>query len=188
MTTTAGRDDGRLDDILRMLSRLQGVRHAFYLTAEMRQGLESIERRYPSLGPLTIANEGVFECLKRQHVACIIKDAHFRPPPAPTVVLIDDAGNVIGHEILPGEKVPSPGSGRAIMLGDNFVIFFKKGTGRGARFVLPPVAFGELEGVQGVKRVCSSSPSTVGDLHLRNKAGLEDDPKLASVLVGFDLE
>jgi len=179
--------DERLDEVLRILSGLKGVKHVFYLAPEVRKELARIESHYPSLGPLTISNEGVLECLKRQHVACILKDRHFRPPPAPTVVLIDDSGEVIGRELLPGEEPPSAGDGRTIMLGKNFVIFFKKGSGRGARFVLPPVAFKELEAVRGVRRVCSSSPSTVGDMHIRRSAGLEDDPKLASVLVGFDL-
>ncbi len=94
---------------------------------------------------------------------------------------------VIGRELLPGEEPPSPRSGRTIMLGKNFVIFFKRGSGKGARFVLPPIAFRELESVPGLRRVCSSSPSTVGDMHIRRAMGLKDDPKLASILVGFDL-
>lgn len=185
--TTSASSDTRLDEIIGLLSRLKGVKHVFYLTDNMRRGLERIEKHYPSLGPLAIRNDGVLECLRREHVACLIKDRHFRPPPSPTVVLIDDSGKVIGRELLPGERPPSPRSGKTIMLGNDFVIFFEKGSGRGAKFVLPPVGFRELDSVHGVKRVCSSSPSAMGDMHLRRMAGLEDDPKLASVLVGFDL-
>lgn len=179
--------DERLKEVLGILSGLRGVKHAFYLTPEIRKELAKIESHYPSIGPLTIRNEGVMECLRREHVACVLKDRHFRPPPAPTVVLIDDSGEIIGRELLPGEEPPSPQDGRTIMLGKGFVIFFKKGSGKGARFVLPPVAFHELEAVPGIRRVCSSSPSTVGDMHIRRAEGLPDDPKLASILVGFDL-
>jgi hypothetical protein len=59
--------------------------------------------------------------------------------------------------------------------------------GKKAHFVLPPVPFEELEGLEGVSGVCSSSPSSMGDLYLKKSAGLEDDPKLASILVGFNV-
>jgi hypothetical protein len=177
----------RLDHALKTLRALKGVKDAFFLTKAMEEGLAKIEKSYPSLGPLAIRNDGVRECLKRQIVACIIKDRHFRPPPEPTVVLIDEDGNVIGRELLPGEKLPAEKKRKVIRVGEDFVIFFEKGQGKGARFVLPPVPFKEMEDIDGVHNVCSSSPSTAGDFFLRQRAGLDDDPKLASVLIGFDL-
>lgn len=179
--------DKRLEGVLKALSKLRGVKHAFFLTKPMRTGLSKIERDYPSIGPLTIKNEGVFECMKRKHVACIIKDKTFRAPPHATVYMIDEDRNVIGRELLPGEKVSSTRKTKVIMLGTDFVVFFEKGTGKGAHFVLPPVPFKEVEALDGVKSVCSSSPSTAGDFYLRKGAKLEDDPKLASILIGFDL-
>ena len=177
----------KLDEVLHVLSRLKGVRNAFYLTGEVRRGLGRIERQYPPIGPLTVRNDGVLECLKRQHVACIIKDRSFRSPPHATVLLVNEDGEVIGRELLRGEKVDARKEGRTIFLGDDFVIFVDKGSGKGARFVLPPVAFGEVEAIEGTSRVISSSPSAMGDLYLRRSVGLEDDPKLASILIGFDL-
>lgn len=177
----------KLEEILDVLSKLKGTRHAFYLTKKMRNGLARLERQYPSLGPLTITNEGVLQTLEREHVACILKDRSFRAPPHATVVLIDDDGNVIGRELLPGEKLPKDKAEKAIMVGKDFVIFYEKGAGRGARFVLPPVPFSEIERIEDAHRTVSSSPSTVGDHYLRKEAGFEDDPKLASVLIGFDL-
>jgi len=179
--------DEKLEEVLKVLSKLKGVRHLFYLTKPMRTGLAEIERNYPSIGPLTIKNQGVMECLERRHVACVIKDRHFRAPPHATVYLIDENGKVIGRELLPGEKVTSTRQRKVIMLGNDFAVFFEKGTGKGAHFVLPPVPFKEVEGLDGVKLVCSSSPSTAGDFYLRRRAKLEDDPKLASILIGFEL-
>lgn len=170
-----------------MLSALRGVRHAFYLTNEMRDGVVNIERRYPAIGPLTVHNDGMKEVARRTHVACIIKDSSFRGPPHATVQLIDDDGAVIGKEMLPGETIKPAEREKAIFLGKDFVIFAGRGRGKGARFVLPPVQFREVEELPGVKNVCSSSPSTAGDLFIRKSKGLDDDPKLASILVGFDL-
>ncbi|HEX9908738.1 MAG TPA: hypothetical protein VGB78_09805 [Thermoplasmata archaeon] len=176
----------KLDEVLRVLSGLKGVRQAFFLSKEMRCGLERIERDYPSFGPLTVRNDGVQECLRRAHVACMIKDAKFRPPPQPTVLLVDSDGSVIGHELLPGEKAASKDR-KTIFIGKDFVMYYEKGRGKGAKFVLPPIPFEEVERIDGVSCVCSASPCTVGDLYLRKEAHLEDDPKLASILVGFDL-
>lgn len=186
MKEVAGKK-AKLVEVEKLLSRMRGVRHTFYLNNEAKTGLAEIERKYPSIGPLTVKNEGVLECLKREHVACIVKDRTFRGPPHPTVVLVNEKGTVIGRELLPGEKVDQTESGRALFLGKDFIVFVGKGTGKGARFVLPPVAFKEVEGVEGTSCVVSSSPSTMGDLFLRKRAGLEDDPELASVLIGFDL-
>jgi len=179
--------DKRLDEVVRTLSGLKGVRCSFLLTDIMRDGLQKIERNYPPLGPLAIKNEGVLECLKSEHLACIIKDRTFRAPPVPTVVLLDEDGNVIGRELLPGEKLTVEREKKVIRLGDDFVIFFERGKGKGARFVLPPVPFKEVEELDGVKCARSSSPSTAGDFFLRQCADLDDDPKLASILIGFDL-
>ncbi len=181
------RSQKKLDEVLRVLSSIKGTKHAFYLTKQMRAGLKELESRYPSLGPLTIENEGVIETLKREHVACIIKDRNFRAPPHATVQLVDGDGSIIGRELLPGEKIPKEKADKAIMVGRDFVIFYVKGGGKGARFVLPPVPFAEVERIEGTAKTVSSSPSTAGDFFLRRKAGLKDDPKLASILIGFDL-
>jgi len=178
----------KLSEVLKVLSNLKGVTHSFYLTKPMRTELAKIESSYPSIGPLTIENKGVLECLRRKHVACIIKDRHFRPPPHATVYLIDENGKILGRELLPGEKISSTRKRKVVMLGNDFAIFFEKGTGKGAHFVLPSVPFTEVENIDGVKSVCSSSPSAAGDYLLRRRADLEDNPKLASILVGFDLD
>jgi len=183
-----GPEVAKLDEVMKVLSNLKGVKHALYLSKSVRAELKRIERSYPSIGPLTVRNDGVTECLKREHVACIVKDKSFRPPPMPTVLLVNGKGKVIGKEMIPGQKPDERPGTKKLFLGKDFVIFYKEGEGKGARFVLPPVPFKEVEDIIGVKNVCSSSPSTAGDFYLRNCVGLEDDPKLASVLVAFDLK
>ena len=180
-------DTQRLRAILQVLARIKGVRHSFYLTKGMRDGLALIEKEYPSIGPLRVRNDGVKACLKREHIACITKDKSFRSPPHSTVLLVNDDGDVIGRELLPGDKVRTGPTGRAIMLGKDFVVFYGKGSSKGAQFVLPAVPFKEVEDFDGTSRVVSCSPSTAGDHFLRKKAKIADDPKLASILIGFDL-
>ncbi|HEX7392623.1 MAG TPA: hypothetical protein VF374_06725 [Thermoplasmata archaeon] len=180
-------DKDKLEEVLRTLSGLKGVKHAFYLSEDIRKGLREIEKKYPSIGPLTVQNEGIREALKRSHVACIIKDKGFRAPPHATVQLVNDDGVVIGREILPGERFEPDGKGKHVFLGKDFVVFADRSSGKGARFLLPPIPFKEVASIGGVTNVCSSSPSTVGDMFVRKGTGLKDDPKLASILIGFDL-
>lgn len=177
----------KLDEVLKVLSRIKGVKHTFYLTRAMRTGLGKMEKEYPPIGPLTIRNDGVLECLKREHLACIVKDKGFRAPPHPTVLLVNEDGEVIGRELLPGERIPQRPGSKTLFIGKDFVIFVGEPSGKGARFVLPPVDFKEVERIDGTEDVISSSPSSLGDLFLRKQVGLRDDPKLASILIGFDL-
>ena len=177
-----------LEHVLATLSSLTGVRKAFYLDDDLKRRIGEIETgRSTGIGPLTVHNEGVQECLRHAHVACIVKDSTFRPPPAPTVVLLDDEGKMVGRELIAGEK-PEAGPGqKLIYLGKDFVIFYEEGRSSRTRFVLPAVSFVEIEALDYTADVCSSSPSTDGDFFLRRSAGLPDDPKLATILIGFDL-
>ncbi len=52
-------------------------------------------------------------------------------------------------------------------------------------FVMPPVSFPEISEM-GMKNVVSCSPSAPSDMMLREMHGYKDDPKLASILIGFD--
>jgi hypothetical protein len=185
---TKATDRRTLDEVLRTLSCLKGVKHSFYLDKDVRKGLARIEKAYPPIGPLAIRNDGVLACLKKEHVACIVKDKSFRAPPHPTVLLVNEDDEVIGRELLPGERIPEREGRKTLYIGKDFVIFIGGPSGKGANFVLPPVRFLEVEKVSGVTNVISSSPSTLGDLAVRKQAGLKDDPKLATILIGFDLE
>lgn len=189
MSGAEGDEERLLDEVLSALSGLRGVRKAFYLEDRTREELRGIERtRSVSFGPLTVHNEGVLDCLKRKYVACIVKDSAFRPPPAPTVVLVDEEGTVVGRELIGGEKPEAAPGQKLIFLGKDFVIFYDGRKSTRTRFVLPPIDFEEVRRITGTANVCSSSPSTDGDVFLRKSAGLPDDPKLATILVGFDPE
>jgi hypothetical protein len=190
LARSAGEQDARtLDEVLVLLSGLKGVRKAFYLDRKLRDQLGRIEKgKAMSLGPLTVHNDGVLECLRREHVACIVKDKTFRPPPAPTVVLVDEQGKVVGRELIGGDKPQAARGQKLLYLGKDFVIFYDGRKSSRTRFVLPPIAFDEVKRIDGAERVCSSSPSTDGDSFLRRSAGLPDDPKLATILIGFDIE
>jgi len=177
----------RLNEVLALLSSMKGVKNAFYLDDKLKAGVDRIERDMAVNGPLAVLNQGVLDCIGRHHVACIVKDKTFRPPPHATVLLMDSDGTVMGRELLPGEEAEEQPGKKILYLGKDFVMYYNGRSGRDAKFVLPPVPFKEIDELPFTSDVVSSSPSTMGDLLIRKTLGLDDDPKLATVLIGFDL-
>ncbi|HIH77105.1 MAG TPA: hypothetical protein HA343_07340 [Methanomassiliicoccales archaeon] len=170
-----------------IIKGMTGTRLAFLLSPEVIIAVQRIEDSIKSQIGLDVVNEGVIQCLRRQHVICVIKDARFRPPPEPTVLMMGDSDLVIGTEILPGQHTHYKEMDNICWLGDDFVVFTDKVPKTKEFFLMPPVSFPELEQVPGATNIVSCSPSPLGDLIIKNHYGLEDDPKLASILVGFDI-
>lgn len=175
--------------VLSILRSLEGVRNSDIVLKDLRSALLKEEDRISTNGPIALDNRGVREALSREKLYFIIKDEKFRPPPEPTVVLTDDSNSILGEEIIPGMTFDDEERKRLIFLGKDFVIYPSraKGKGRNSRFILPPISFPEIDALDFAKNTVSASPSPLGDIALKRALGMEDDPKLASILIGFDL-
>jgi hypothetical protein len=165
--------------VVRRIAALPGVYRVVHLEVDDRENLQ--RRRTPEAAE----NRGVAEVLSRQRIACLFKDVSFRLPPEPTLLLVDDAGTVLGRELLPGDTPPS--NRRVAYLGKDFVLFGGERPHGAYRFLLPPVRFPELEGLPDVARVVSASPDSPQDDYLRSRFGVPRGRQYASVLVGYDL-
>jgi len=176
-----------LDEVIEVLRNLQGVIATFALEAGTRKQLKDIESGVRATLDIEVKNDGLKECLRREHVVGIIKDKSFRPPPSPTVLLMGDNGSVLGEEVLPGQRCNFEGNPDLIFLSDDFVIYTNRKPTRHEFFHMPPIRFPEIERIPGIENVVSCSPTALGDVLVRTSHGLEDDPKLASVLIGFDI-
>ena len=174
-------------DIISRIKEMKGVKEVFLLNDACREKILEIESNITACLGIKVINEGVIECLKRQYIICIIKRASSRPPPEPTVMLVSDDGVVLGEEVLPHykkeflEKVKE----EIIWLSEEFVMYPERRGKNKEYFVMPPVSFPEVEEF-GMLDVVSCSPSAPSDIMLRQMHGYEDDPKLASILVGFN--
>jgi len=176
-----------VEKAVEIIKEMTGTRLAFPLSEDTVEAIRKIEECIKSQIGLDVVNEGVRQCLRRQHVICVIKDTRFRPPPEPTVLMMGDTDMVIGREILPGEHTRYKEMENICWLGDDFVVFTDMVPKSKEYFLMPPVTFPELEQVPGVTNIVSCSPSPLSDIIIKNHHGLEDDPKLASILVGFDV-
>ncbi|MCI5867581.1 MAG: hypothetical protein SOZ23_05040 [Methanosphaera sp.] len=150
---------------------------------------------------IPVINMGVHESLNRDYTVVIIKNASFRPPPTATVQLVDNKGNLLGEEIVNPDQKKKYKEEEANFINPDFVLIkdqseieedlkaenLEKNPTKQA-FVLPPVQFIEVEELEDTCDVVSSSPDPLADLFLKTYFEFEDDPKLASILVGFNVK
>lgn len=190
-----------LQEVIDTINPLRGVLDVGVLTDEVRKNVLKIEM--DKAGELIpVINMGVNECLNRDYTVAIIKNASFRPPPTATVQLVDNKGNLLGEEIVSNnQKKKYKEDEKAKFINPDFVLLkdqkdieedlktenLEKNPTKQA-VVLPPVQFIEVEELEDTCDVVSSSPDPLADLYLKEVFNFEDDPKLASILVGFNIK
>jgi hypothetical protein len=176
-----------VDRVIKLLKGMEGSIHVFKLDDATRKKVVEIESRVKATLGISCLNLGVEECLQRQNVIVVIKDSRFRPPPEPTVLLIADQGELIlGREIFPHEREEFEDEPNVIFLSQDFIVYTDRMPKTREIFVMPPVSFPEVAALPGVSNVVSCSPSPPADMYVRAAHGLPDDPKLASILIGYD--
>lgn len=193
--------DEVLQEVIDTINPLRGVLNVGVLNDEVRKNIIQIEMQKAG-EIIPVINMGVHECLNRDYTVAIIKNASFRPPPTATVQLVDNKGNILGEEIVSSEqKKKYKNDEQAKFINPDFVLLkdqkdieedlktenLEKDPTKQA-FVLPPVQFIEVEELEDTCDVVSSSPDPLADVYLKNVFNFEDDPKLASILVGFNVK
>ncbi len=167
--------------ILKRVRGLEGVLQVHLLAPRDREALP----RFAT--PASGENRGVEEALRRSRVFCLFKDARFRPPGEPTLLLLDEHDVILGRELVSGEAPPDRSERRFAFLGRDFVLYADRKPAGRLRFVLPPVRFPELEAIPGIVGVVSASPDTPQDEYLRERFAAPKGSEFASVLVGYDV-
>lgn len=175
-----------MDGVLSILRSMTGVKHVIVLEREILDELREEESKVRATLNISVRNEGFSEAIMRENVVCIIKDSRFRPPPEPTVVLMSDAGQMLGMEVFPHQRQDLEGRKDVLWLTPDFAVFTNVQGGSKEYFIMPPVSFPELHEGVGCQDVVSCSPSPTSDLRIKEHHGLEDDPSLASIIVGFN--
>ena len=194
-----------MDDIASLLKRLTGVLEAERVADEMRHEIDELESRYEHSAFLPISTLGIHSVLARDEMWVILKDSQFRPPPRPTVYMVEELDEhgapdeqiltveentfrILGEEVLPGcEKLHQD----ARPIGDGFVFYPQRRNNPKipSYFLIPPIEFRELEESRdrlSITHVVSVSPSTLTDQYIRTALGFPHDADYATVLIGFD--
>jgi hypothetical protein len=186
-----------------LLGRIPGTIAVARLGREERLKVVELEAVFERSSVLPIHNIGVRLLAERAACFVVLKDARFRAPRVPTVYLVedDDASSapdgqtivvggvrhrVVGEEVI-RDRVPTGET--TIPLEESFVIYPERRTGPGVpcTFILPPVAFPELEAEArrlGIVDILSISPSLASDNWIRTTFGFPPSNDLATLLVG----
>ena len=172
--------------VLEALRSMDGVEKAFFLDQEVMGRLREEEKGIKAIMDISVRNDGFNAALEREHAVCIIKNTRVRPPPEPTVILQDDEGTVMGIEVFPHTRREYDERDDVFWLSEDFVVFPGVKAAKQEFFVMPAVSFPELNEKMGCKDVVSCSPSPTSDVMIKEHYGLEDDPRLASILVAFN--
>jgi hypothetical protein len=190
--------------ILEVLQSIPGVRRAVQLSDEQRRRAVELEARHEQASAIPLRNLGVRLLADRAACFALLKDRTFRPPRIPTVYLVEEDPEegcanvltvdgrryaVVGEEVVSGDV---PYAEATIPLERSFVIFpdRRHGAAVPCMFLLPPVAFPELEreaGLLGIRDIVSISPSLVTDGFLRDTFGFPPTNDLATLLVGLNV-
>jgi hypothetical protein len=189
----------------KLLADLPGIVAVRRVDERILSQVAAEERGYESRGILPLRNIGIETAQERQVVFALLKDKSFRNPPAPTVYMVEESEGagvpaeqlivagprtyrILGVEVLPGRGSYAE---KIVSVGDSFVVFPERRASpqRPSYFLIPALGFAELEEAQDrlkIRNVFSISPSASADALLRELCGFPADPRMASLLVGFD--
>ncbi len=193
-------DAGTCSIIVKILTDLPGVVSAAVLTDAQKERAVELESRHDAASVIPIRNVGVALIARRDACFVLLKGGGFRPPAIPTVYLVEKGAAegatnaitvegqryaVVGEEVVPSR---TPYAEPTIPLDESFVIFPQRRSGVGVpcSFILPPIAFPELEARAeslGIADVISISPSLAADSWLREAFGFPPTNSLATLLV-----
>lgn len=176
-----------IENAVEIIQGMRGTLKVFPLDKEVCEGILQVERNIKSQMGMQVRNEGLEQCMQRQVVLCILKNTSFRPPPEPTVLLMADEGTIVGTEVLPGQHALYKDKDNVMWLCEDFIIYLDRQPKQKEYFFMPPVSFPELKLDEGYDGVVSCSPSPLGDLVIKGRYDIVDDPKNATILIGFDI-
>ena len=174
-----------IDEALAIIKGMRGTQKAFPLNKKDITEILEVERGVKSQMGQKVFNLGLEETTKRDHVICIVKDVTFRPPPEPTVFMLDEEQTILGTEVLPGEHREVQGYGQCHVPLPGFRCVHRQETKDQRVPVHAAGVVPRLTTIKGVTEVRSCSPSPPSDIVIKTNYNLVDDPKLATILVGF---
>ncbi len=185
----------------RFVLGLRGVLAAVAFPDSAHTVVLDAEDGYERGAALPVSNLGVRLAFARENVVVLLKDGSFRRPPTSTLYLVEEGEapeaetirvadrsyHVLGEESIALDTAPAG----TLSISETFRLYPDRRShpSRAAGFLLPPVRFPELETEPWSARaadVVSASPSTAADLVIRRVCGFAQDPRLATLVLGFN--
>ncbi|MFQ6088160.1 MAG: hypothetical protein ACE5K0_04585 [Candidatus Methanofastidiosia archaeon] len=182
------KDGGELlKKVERKLVEMECIKDLRFLSEEERKEVSRLEN-FKGSGRfgMDLLNEGISEVLKREFVLVILVDEKegFREPQE-LMLIVDEKRNVIGEWLSKDRIKEVRNRENVFFLSSDFVIYTDvKPHGR-SYFLIPPLGFPELSGIEDIENLVSTSPSLHSDSYLKKLLNSRDSD-FSTILIGFD--
>ncbi|MFP4170137.1 MAG: hypothetical protein ACLFUV_03840 [Methanomassiliicoccales archaeon] len=181
------------EDVRRRILSVPGVVEVVFLEGDMREDLIALEERAEENGAaggmMPFRNEGVWEALDRDVSLVVVlrSDKEILGGEAQPVIMVDGEGQMVGEFINERRKEELRDREDVHFLCEDFVIYSEVEVKGEPIFIMPPLGFRYIEGIEGIGRITSGSISTLSDHYIRERLGYRTT-EYWTHLIGFDLE
>jgi len=178
-----------LKEVLERLGSDASVKAAFPLEGKIRDMAIAEEGSVSesSMG-MPLDNRALKEVLKRTNAVCLFCGSMFEVPEEHIMIMEDEGGNIIGHDIPKCMADDFKDDPDLIMLCDDFAMRADKADMRGVVFVMLPQNVKCVGEREGVRNAVLLYPATTTDMILRRHFGISlGEPDIASAILAFDI-
>lgn len=182
----AGQCGGDESDLIEALTALDGVIDAEQLDDEAMKVVTGIETSIRTVsGGMRIENRGILDCAGMSRNYVLFCGSGFPRPEQVTMEMVDDAGEVVGHDVPPCMVDAFRSRDDVIWMSDGFVLYPGLVCDRDVRMVMLSSRM-KVSGPLGEFDVRSFYPSASSVEYLLGLFGREPDRSVAAVILGVD--
>lgn len=183
---SAGQCGGDESDLIEALTALDGVIATEQLDDEAMKVVTGIETSIRTVsGGMRIENRGILDCAGMSRNYVLFCGAGFPRPEQVTMEMVDDAGEVVGHDVPPCMVDAFRSRDDVIWMSDGFVLYPGLVCDRDVRMVMLSSRM-KVSGPLGEFDVRSFYPSASSAEYLLGLFGREPDRSVAAVILGVD--
>ena len=183
---SAGQCGGDESDFIEVLTALDGVIATEQLDDEAMRVVTGIETSIRTVsGGMRIENRGILDCAGMSRNYVLFCGSGFPRPEQVTMEMVDDAGEVVGHDVPPCMVDAFRSRDDVIWMSDGFVLYPGLVCDRDVRMVMLSSRM-KVSGPLGEFDVRSFYPSASSAEYLLGLFGREPDRSVAAVILGVD--
>ena len=183
---SAGQCGGDESDFIEALTALDGVIAAEQLDDEAMKVVTGIETSIRTVsGGMRIENRGILDCAGMSRNYVLFCGSGFPRPEQVTMEMVDDAGEVVGHDVPPCMVDSFRSRDDVLWMSDGFVLYPGLVCDRDVRMVMLSSRM-KVSGPLGEFDVRSFYPSASSAEYLLGLFGREPDRSVAAVILGVD--
>lgn len=113
-----------LETVMEGLRSERGAARVELVPDDLREMMISEELTVRAVGgAMPLMNDGLSECMRRNTWICVFDDYSFMHPEGATIRMVDEHGNVVGHNLSASMIPEYSGRSDVMFISDDFVIY-----------------------------------------------------------------